>query len=74
MLGTGGGDQTQFKVGPPYGSEILVAIGSKTPLFGKELEDYATERQFLTGLRAHLRAAPKGSVSAAVVRLATRPK
>lgn len=70
-LGTGGAQQLRFQVGAPYGNEVLIALASARPLFGAELESYATERQFLTGLRAHLLEAPRGSVAAAVLRLKT---
>ena len=68
-LGTGGPGQVRFQVGPPYGDEILIALASTKPLFGQEMEGYATERQFLTDLRAKLAAAPPASVAAATLRL-----
>lgn len=70
-LGTSGPAQLRFAVGPPYGDEVLIALASSQPLFGPELETYATERQFLTALRAHLLAAPPGSVAAQLLRLRT---
>jgi hypothetical protein len=71
MLGTGGEKAVRFEVGAPFGNEMLVALASARPLFGQELSTYATERQFLTGLRARLLAQPAGSVSGAVLRLKT---
>ncbi len=71
VLGTGGPKAMRFEVASPYGDEILIALASAQPLFGVELRTYATERQFLTALRAHLLAAPRGGVSAAVLRLKT---
>lgn len=71
VLGTSGPAQMRFAVGPPYGDEVLIAIASARPLFGSELETYATERQFLTALRAHLIAAPRGAVAAQLLRLRT---
>ena len=70
-VGTGGLQTTRFEVAAPYGDEIVIALASAQPLFGSELASYATERQFLTGLRAHLLAAPVDSVAASVVRLKT---
>ena len=70
-VGTGGLNTTRFEVAPPYGDEIVIALTSAQPLFGAELASYSTERQFLTGLRTHLLAAPAGSVGASVVRLKT---
>lgn len=71
VLGTSGPTATRFEVAPPFGNEILIALASKEPLFGDQLNGAATERQFLTGLRARLLAVPQGNVSAAVVRLNT---
>jgi len=71
-IGAGGTKEVRFQVGPPYGNESVIAIASAQPLFGPELEDYATERQFLTGLRAKLASAPKGSVSAMVMRIRSK--
>lgn len=71
-IGTGGPTQVRFEVAPPFGDEIMIAIASAQPLFGAELDSYATERQFLTGLRAKLARTAPGSVSAAVLRLRTK--
>lgn len=68
-IGTGGPSQIRFQVGTPFGNESIIAIASVQPLFGAELETYATERQFLTGLRSKLTEAPSGSVAAAVLRI-----
>ena len=71
-IGTGGTAQVQFQVGAPYGAEMVIAIGSVDPLFEGDPQSYATERQFLSGLRARLARAVPGSVSSAVLRLRTK--
>jgi hypothetical protein len=71
-IGTGGSGQVQFQVGAPFGAEMIIAIASAQPLFGAELENYATERQFLSGLRARLTQAAPGTIAAAVLRIRTR--
>lgn len=71
-IGTGGSTQARFEVQPPLGNEVIIAIASAQPLFGPELKTYETERQFLTALRGKLNAAPKGSVSAAMLRVLTQ--
>ena len=71
-LGVSGSRQARFEVQAPLGDEILIALASAQPLFGPELKSDVTERQFLTALRAHLVAAPRGSVSSAVLRLKSR--
>jgi hypothetical protein len=50
---------------------MIIAVTSSVPLFGAELESYATERQFLSGLRARLAQAAPGSVAAAALRIRT---
>ena len=70
-LGVSGTKQARFEVAPPLGDEILIALASDEPLFGSEPTSYATERQFLTALRARLATNPHGGVSAAVLRLKT---
>lgn len=69
--GTGGMAADRYQVGNPLGDEMLIALASDQPLFGADMDGYATEREFLTGLRARLARLPAGSVSAAVVRLHT---
>jgi hypothetical protein len=43
-----------FTVGAPYGSEMIVAITSASPLFDSELPQIQTEREFLSALRKAL--------------------
>ncbi len=70
-IGTGGPKETRFQVGAPFGDELVVALASRQPLFGAELDDYRTERQFLTGLRARMVRVAPGQAAAAVLRLRT---
>jgi hypothetical protein len=72
-IGLQGAAETRFQVGPPYGDEMVIALASSQPLPADALDDYHTERQFLTGLRARLAHAPAGSITAAVLRLRTEP-
>lgn len=71
-LGTGGPGKVRFAVGAPFGAEMMIAISSTEPLFGPELASFATERQFLSGLRARLARAAPGSIAAAALRISTR--
>jgi len=72
-IGLGGETEARFRVAAPLGDELVIALASDRPLFGDELKDYATEREFLTALRARLTTVPPGSVGAAVLRLRTGP-
>lgn len=72
-IGLGGESEARFRVSAPLGDEMVIALASDRPLFGDELKDYATEREFLTALRARLTAVSPGSVGAAVLRLRTSP-
>ena len=72
-LGSSGGKAARFKVGGPFGDEMIVALASPTALFGDELGSQATDREFLTLMRAHVINATQHNkgVSAAVLRLRT---
>ncbi len=70
-IGLNGAKAARFQVGPPYGNEMVIALASDRPLFGNELADYASERQFLTALRAKLTTVPAGAVSASILRIRT---
>jgi hypothetical protein len=72
-IGLAGEAEARFRVTAPLGDEIVIALAGDRPLFGDELRDYATEREFLTALRAKLTTVPAESVSAAVLRLRTGP-
>ena len=71
-IGLAGTREARFQVGPPYGNEMIIALASDRPLFGDELKDYASERQFLTALRAKLTTVPLEAVSASILRIRTR--
>lgn len=72
-IGLSGDVAERFRVTEPFGNEMVLALASTGPLFGTELADHATEREFLTLLRARLAGAAPGDIEAAVVRLRTRP-
>ena len=59
--------QTGSTGGRPSGNGLTIGLVNNMP----DSACHATERQFLTALRARLAAAPKNSVSAAVLRLKT---
>ncbi|WP_420382304.1 C1 family peptidase [Novosphingobium sp.] len=71
VIGLDGAKAARFQVGPPFGNEMVIALASDRRLFGNELSDYASERQFLTALRARLTTVPAGAVSASILRLRT---
>lgn len=72
-LGADGRRGVRFQIAPPYGDEVILAIASERPMFGTDLSDYATEREFLSALRTALaRGKAAGlSASAAMVRVRT---
>jgi hypothetical protein len=74
VVGASGTKDVRFQVAPPFGHELIVTVASDKPLFGAGLENYATEREFLTALQTALvRARTAGSpVSAAIRRVNTR--
>jgi hypothetical protein len=74
----GEGQQT-YRVGGPFGDEMIVVIAAKSPLFAEDLPDAEIEREYLTNFRkAFLEkptpGAPKRVVSAAFATLTTRAK
>jgi hypothetical protein len=72
-LGADGRRGVRFQVAPPFGDEVILAIAAERPLFGADLSDYATEREFLSALRTALARAKVGGLhpSAAIVRVQT---
>lgn len=60
-LGDGTNGSPKFRIAPPYGREMMVAIASKSPLFAKPRPQNETEREFLTALRQAILASPDGS-------------
>lgn len=75
-LGAGEG-QPSYRVGPPFGREMVVAVASASPLFDQDRPASETERQYLTEFRAaYLARSASGKsgrrVAASVARLTTR--
>lgn len=70
-IGIKGAAEDNYFVQPPLGNEVMLAIASAQPLFGDDMKTYQTERQFLTALRGKLTTVPRGSVSAAALRVLT---
>jgi hypothetical protein len=73
----GGSDPRIFKVGPPFGAEMVVAVATASPLFTDGIPASATERDFLTALRKTLLykpdpAQPDRLADASVLALTTR--
>jgi Domain of unknown function (DUF4384) len=50
----GGNDPRVFRVGPPFGAEMIVAVATASPLFTDGIPASATERDYLTALRKTL--------------------
>jgi hypothetical protein len=50
----GGQDPRVFKVGPPFGDEMVIAVATASPLFTDGIPASATERDYLTALRKTL--------------------
>jgi C1A family cysteine protease len=67
-LGEGIG-KVRFRVGPPYGNEMIIALASDRPLLGENLP--IRDRQLLTAYRKALLAPATQVVSAAVLPLET---
>jgi len=64
-----GPHSVHFKVGPPYGSEMVIALASDQPLLGEDLP--IRDRQLLTAYRKVLRPEGGHPASAAVLTLET---
>jgi hypothetical protein len=63
-------------VGPPYGSDLIVAITTSVPLFARDRPQSERGDEYLRELRSALEAAAKrkAQVAAAVVMVRTNPK
>ena len=72
-LGLAGRKENRFKVAPPFGNEMVIALSSVAPLFEPDKNQFETDRQFLTGLRSTLMQSQNRAVATAVIRLATAP-
>jgi hypothetical protein len=75
----GGGDPRVFKVGPPFGAEMVIAVATASPLFTDAIPASATERDYLTALRKTLLYKPDPNqpdrvVDASVLALTTRDR
>ncbi len=62
-------------VGPPFGTDMVVAVASTAPLFAKALPDDQTLTAYLSGLQSAMEAVRRrgGTVAVAAVVLDTRP-
>ena len=79
VFGSGEGGKPKFKVGPPFGREMIIAIASRSPLFDHELPQHQVERDYLTDLRRALiykpvATLPDRELSAAMTTLQTSPR
>ncbi len=55
VVDLGGGDDPRvFRIGPPFGAEMVVAVATASPLFTDTIPASATERDYLTALRKTL--------------------
>ena len=57
-FGDGLDGRSKFTVAAPFGSEMIVAVASRSPLFAEERPPVETEREFLTALRKAILARP----------------
>lgn len=74
----GGNGQPVYRVGGPFGDEMVVVVASASPLFQEELPETADDRQYLTTFRKAFLLRPQGgggqrTVSAVAVPLKTQP-
>jgi hypothetical protein len=69
VVGAAGAAEKRFQVAPPFGDEALIAIAGKGPVIAEPLGTLATERQFLTRLRAAVVAMKADRPSATLQRL-----
>ncbi len=75
-LGTPRQDFEGWHVGPPFGTDMIVAVASTAPLFAKALPDSQPLSAYLNALQTAMDALRRrgGSVAAAAVLLDTRPR
>ena len=79
IFGDGLEGRQRFVVNPPFGSELIIALASRAPLFPDPRPQSETERDFLTALRKALlwkpdKSAPDRDVAAAVTAIVTTEK
>lgn len=77
VFGDGKEGRGQFEISSPFGSEVLVAIASRSPLFESSLPKSQSDREYLSVLRRALlykpnQTMPDRIVSAAVVPILTK--
>ena len=78
-LGGGAGGEPVYRIGPPFGDEIVIVVASASPLFPDEPPDTSTDRDYLTSFRKSFLLQPRGgggrrTVSALALPLKTGPK
>ena len=61
----------RFKVGAPYGHEMVIALASDHPLLDEGLVGAVRERQLLTAYRRILRGGASQGISASVLTVET---
>jgi hypothetical protein len=79
VLGGGAAGQPNWRIGPPYGDEMVVVVASASPLFLGPMPASATEREYLTSFRRAFLTRPQGgtgqrTVSAVALPLQTQPR
>jgi hypothetical protein len=81
-FGGGANGQPVYRVGAPFGDEIVVVVASPQPLFDQPLPDTANDRDYLTSFRQAFALQPVGgpaagagtrALSAATATLRTQP-
>lgn len=60
-LGDGSAGGPKYRLSPPYGREMMIAVFSRSPLFSAPRQQMETEREFLTALRQSLLLNPLGN-------------
>ncbi len=78
-LGGGAGGEPVYRIGAPFGDEIIVVVASASPLFQDGLPDTSTDRDYLTSFRKTFLLQPKGGggqrlVSALALPIRTQAK
>jgi len=76
-FGGGSNGQPIYRVGPPFGDEIVIVVASRTLLFDADLPDTSNDRDYLTSFRRAIKVRrgaghDKGVVTAAFATIHTR--
>lgn len=78
VFGGGANGQPVYRMGPPFGNEMVVVIASASPLFDRPLPDTADDREYLSSFRRAFALQPRTggarTVSAAFATLRTQEK